>query len=213
MAKEPAPGKAKTRLCPPCSPAEAATVAEAALVDSLRAVVDCKADRRVLAIAGRPGAWLPDGFEVIDQRGVDFGDRLANAWADAGGPGFQIGMDTPQISAGMLDAALDQLAAGRSAVIGRALDGGWWGIGFQEPPAGAFEGVQMSCGDTADQQVARLDSLGLSVAELPRLRDVDTWDDALVVASEAPGSRFAAAVRSIGSIGSIGSPSMGSSLR
>jgi glycosyltransferase A (GT-A) superfamily protein (DUF2064 family) len=207
MAKEPIPGRVKTRLCPPCTPAEAAHIAEAALVDTLQAVVDCTADRRVLAIVGRPGAWLPAGFDVIDQHGADFAARLANAWSEAGGPGFQIGMDTPQITPALLDAALDQLAAGQSAVLGRALDGGWWGVGFQEPPVGAFDGVTMSRSDTADQQVARLESLGMSVHEVAPLRDVDTWEDALAVAAEVPDARFGAAVTS------VASSSMGSSKR
>ncbi len=38
IAKEPLPGAAKTRLCPPCSPQQAATLATAALLDTLAAV-------------------------------------------------------------------------------------------------------------------------------------------------------------------------------
>ena len=38
LAKAPVPGRVKTRLCPPCTPAEAALLAEAALVDTLCAV-------------------------------------------------------------------------------------------------------------------------------------------------------------------------------
>ncbi len=198
MAKEPVPGQVKTRLCPPCSPAEAAALAEAALADTLEAVAGCGADRRILALAGRTGPWLPAGFAVIKQRGRDFAARLDHAWAATGGPGFQIGMDTPQLDAHHLDAALEVLAGGATAVIGRAIDGGWWGIGFQSPPVGVFEDVAMSSPHTADQQVARCRALGIGeVAELVELRDVDTWTDALAVAGDAPATRFAAAVRSL----------------
>ncbi|MGH9194049.1 MAG: glycosyltransferase, partial [Acidimicrobiales bacterium] len=38
MAKAPQPGRVKTRLCPPCSPGQAAAVAEAALATTLAAV-------------------------------------------------------------------------------------------------------------------------------------------------------------------------------
>ena len=44
IAKEPRPGRVKTRLTPPFTPREAAALAEAALVDTLRAVaatLDC----------------------------------------------------------------------------------------------------------------------------------------------------------------------------
>src|SRR5207237_3773477 len=84
MAKSPRPGRVKTRLCPPCTAEEAAAVAAAALADTLDAVAASEAVRKVLALDGPPGPWLPPGFELIAQRGVTFNDRLANAWADAG---------------------------------------------------------------------------------------------------------------------------------
>ena len=67
LAKEPAPGRVKTRLCPPCSPVEAALVAAAALADTLDAAVASGADRVVLALDGRPGPWCPPGVVVIGQ--------------------------------------------------------------------------------------------------------------------------------------------------
>src|SRR5438105_3192912 len=83
LAKAPEPGRVKTRLCPPLSPAQAADVATAALADTLDAVVACGAERRILALDGRPGPWLPAGFEVIEQRGAGLAERLANAWMAA----------------------------------------------------------------------------------------------------------------------------------
>jgi glycosyltransferase A (GT-A) superfamily protein (DUF2064 family) len=99
MAKAPVPGKAKTRLCPPLTARQAAAVAEAALADTLEAVAGSGAGRRILALDGEPGDWVPPGFEVIVQRGETFAERLATAWQDAAGAGLQIGMDTPQVTA------------------------------------------------------------------------------------------------------------------
>ena len=99
MAKAPVAGRVKTRLCPPLTPLQAAAVAEAALADTLAAVAGCGASRKVVALAGEPGPWLPPGFEVVAQRGVGLASRLVHAWADVGGPGVQIGMDTPQVTA------------------------------------------------------------------------------------------------------------------
>ena len=98
MAKSPTVGQVKTRLCPPLSLEEAARVAEAALADTLEAVARCGSGRRILALDGPPGDWIPAGFELIAQRGRSFDRRLAAAWSDAGGPGLQIGMDTPQVT-------------------------------------------------------------------------------------------------------------------
>jgi glycosyltransferase A (GT-A) superfamily protein (DUF2064 family) len=110
MAKAPVPGYVKTRLCPPCTPEEAAEVAVAALADTLDAVAACGADRRIIALDGPPGPWLPPGFQIVPQRGSSFGERLTNAWAEAGAPGIQIGMDTPQVSGPQLDRLLGALA-------------------------------------------------------------------------------------------------------
>jgi glycosyltransferase A (GT-A) superfamily protein (DUF2064 family) len=201
MAKAPAPGRVKTRLCPPCSPDQAALVAEAALVTTLTAVAASRASRRIVALAGPPGPWLPPGFEVLHQRGDGFGLRLANAWADAGTGGIQIGMDTPQVSPADLDAILDTLAApGTDAVLGLAEDGGWWAIGLRHPPTAAhelFRGVPMSTPTTGAAQLARLRRLGLRVTVVGRHRDVDSWADATAVAATIPATPFAEAVRTV----------------
>jgi len=192
MAKAPVPGRVKTRLCPPCSPRQAARLAAAALTDTLTAALACRAaERVVLALDGDLTAW-PAGVTVIAQRGATFAERLANAWADAGGPGIQIGMDTPQVTPALLDrAAADLLAPGTDAVFGRALDGGWWAIGMRRPTPAVFEGVPMSRSDTGRRQRGRLRSLGWHVTELAPLQDVDTFADARAVAAAAPGTAFA----------------------
>ena len=196
MAKEPVPGRVKTRLCPPCTAAQAAVLAEAALADTLEAVARCGADRRLLALDGRPGPWLPAGFEVFPQRGRRLDERLAAAWDDAGGSGLQIGMDTPQVTARLLDDCLQRLAArGATAVLGLAEDGGWWALGLRRPDPAVFLGVPMSTPLTGSAQERRLRDLGHDPVQLPRLRDVDYMDDAVAVADDAPGTRFAAACR------------------
>ena len=55
IAKEPVPGRVKTRLTPPFTPEEAAALAEAALTDTLAAVAETTVARRVLALDGTPG--------------------------------------------------------------------------------------------------------------------------------------------------------------
>ena len=52
----------------------------------------------------------------------------------------------------------------------------------------------MSTTETATRQLDRVRELGLRVAELPPLRDVDTFADARSVARQVPGSHFANAV-------------------
>lgn len=186
IAKAPRPGFSKTRLTPPCTPQKAAALAEAALTDTLATVAACGASRRVLALDGAPGPWLPEGFEIVTQRGAGLAERLAAAFADTGGRAFIIGMDTPQLDAELLDAAL-----AHECSFGAAADGGWWGLGLPAPDARVFDGLPMSADDTGARQLARLRELGYEPAELPVLRDVDSFEDARAVAALAPGSRFA----------------------
>ncbi len=195
MAKAPEPGRVKTRLCPPCDPIEAAILAEAALADTCEVVARSGATRRVVALDGRPGSWLPPGFEVVPQRGRGLDQRLANAWVDTGGPAVQIGMDTPQVTPAILDDTLALLDGPlTTAVLGSAVDGGWWAIGLQRPDPRVFLGVPMSTRHTGAAQRRRLDALGHRVAELPLMRDVDRIEDALAVARLAPETRFARAL-------------------
>jgi uncharacterized protein len=197
IAKEPVPGRVKTRLTPPCTPEQAAAVARAAIEDTLAAALAVEREiRRVLVLDGEPGSWLPDGFEVIPQRGDGLAQRLAAAFEDAGAPAFLVGMDTPQVTPALLEAGLDGLEANESA-FGAALDGGYWGIGLRAADARVFDGVPMSRDNTGAVQRARMAILGLRTAILPPLRDIDTIEDARAVAREAPGSRLAAALEAI----------------
>ena len=193
MAKEPLPGRVKTRLCPPLDHEQAAALAEAALADTLAAVSWTPAKRRVVVLDGAPGAWLPPGFEVLAQRGAGLAARLANATADVGESLLFVGMDTPQLTRALLCGALERLAEpGVDAVLGPTTDGGYWAIGLRAADPQVFQGVPMSTGDTLAAQRARLAQLGLTTSELEALRDVDDYEDAVAVATLAPWSRFAA---------------------
>lgn len=198
LAKAPVAGHVKTRLCPPYSPVEAATLAEAALRDTLAAVAATRCARRVLVVDGETGPWLPPGFEVLSQRGGALDARLAGAFADAGAPALLIGMDTPQVTPTMLEAALERLAdPGNDAVIGPASDGGYWAIGLRHQDRRVFLGVPMSTTRTCAAQLIRLERLGLCTAFLPTLLDVDHHADAAAVADLAPHSHFAQTVRAM----------------
>jgi rSAM/selenodomain-associated transferase 1 len=193
MAKDPHPGEAKTRLCPPCRPEQAARLAEASLRDTLDVVARTPAARRVLVFAGDPTRWRRTGVQIIPQRGDGLAERLGHAFADVGGPALLIGMDTPQLTSELLEDGLRALSR-FDAVLGPAPDGGYWSVGLRRAHDDAFRGIPMSCATTLHRQRERFASLGLSTYEQRALRDVDTIADAHAVAREAPGSRFANAL-------------------
>ncbi|MER7922637.1 DUF2064 domain-containing protein [Streptomyces sp. NPDC096057] len=187
IAKEPLPGRAKTRLTPPFTPDEAAALAEASLVDTLHVVLATPARRRVLVLAGAPGPWLPPGFDVVPQCDGGLDERLAAAFAGCDGPALLIGMDTPQVTPELLTVDF----ADCDAYFGPAEDGGFWALGLAEPDPALLRGVPMSTSTTGAVQRRRLTAGGLRVHDLPSLRDVDTAHDAELVAAEAPEGRFA----------------------
>jgi len=202
LAKAPMPGRSKTRLTPPCTPADAAAIAQAALEDTLRAAEQASDSPMprlspMLALDGPAGDWLPPGIAVVAQAPGSLSERIAAAFDAAGGPALLIGMDTPQISPACLRSAAAALTTpGCDAVLGPAEDGGWWCLGLRRPEPritrSITRGVAMSTAQTGDAQHLRLHALGLRHSFLPSMRDVDTFDDALAVAALAPGTRFAA---------------------
>ncbi|RZU45937.1 hypothetical protein EV284_0587 [Streptomyces sp. BK022] len=193
IAKEPRPGRVKTRLTPPFTPVQAAALAEAALTDTLRAVAAAPAKRRVLVLDGRPGPWLPAGFEVVPQCGGGLDERLADAFARCTGPTLLVGMDTPQLTPDLLAPDFSDC----DACFGPAEDGGFWALGLARPEPGLLRGVPMSVPETGSVQRERLAAAGLRVRELPRLRDVDTAADAHAVAALAPDTAFAASLAAL----------------
>jgi uncharacterized protein len=197
IAKEPMPGRVKTRLTPAFTPAQAAALAEASLTDTLAAVAGTNVVRRVLALEGRPGRWLPPGFDVISQRGHGLDERITWALTDARVtlpvPVVLIGMDTPQVTPGLLAAAAEPLADhSADATFGLAEDGGFWLLGLREVNPDLILGVPMSRNDTGARQLDRLQRAGLRIQLLPELTDVDTVREAGHVAAITPGSAFAA---------------------
>lgn len=211
MAKAPVPGHVKTRLCPPATPAQAADVAAAALLDTVDAARET-GQATIVALAGtvaqaaRPAEIerALGGVTVIRQRGNGLAERLVNAHADAaarhpGMPVVQIGADTPQVTGSLLAEASACLTADhRDAVLGLVTDGGWWALGLRNPLHAAVLGpVPMSTPDTGRRTHRALLSAGLAIGELPLLSDVDTMLDAELVAQAAPTGRFAAAVTEV----------------
>jgi len=183
IAKSPIAGRVKSRLCPPCTPTQAAALAAAALIDTVGAINRLLAGhdvRRVLLLDGPVPDWLPASFDVERQSDGDLGERLANGF-DLLGPGVIIGMDTPH-AVPALRFALDAIDRGQDS-LGPAVDGGYWAIGLARPDPAIFAGIGMSTSQTGRDQLERLQQLGRRVAILPEARDIDTFDDVIALAA------------------------------
>jgi glycosyltransferase A (GT-A) superfamily protein (DUF2064 family) len=202
IAKECIPGRVKTRLHPPFTLEEAATIASACLLDTLAAVAQLPARRRILYFDGAAVPPEADGWEVIAQpsgsiNAVGLDERIAAIFDLCEGPTVLIGMDTPQVSRELLAPVFEPWPPGVDAWFGPAHDGGFWALALGEPRGDLIHGVPMSRSDTGSIQRQRLLDAGLVVRDLPELVDIDTADELFTVADALPASRLAQAVRSI----------------
>jgi uncharacterized protein len=212
VAKAPVAGLAKTRLAASIGARRAALLAAAALLDTVHSALAVPGVTVACALTGElteaeRADELTEALRncvVFPQRGADFADRLANAHADMATrfpdtPVLQVGMDTPQVRPPLLTAAFAKLDEA-DAVLGPAVDGGWWALGLRHPPnAHVLRTVPMSQPDTGARTLAALRANGLSVSPLPLVSDVDTMADAVRVAAQAPTTRFARAFAAVAS--------------
>lgn len=194
IAKAPVAGRVKTRLCPPCTPQQAADVAAAALADTFAAVdlvAAATGARRVLLLDGDVQSWMPTDYEVIAQRGDGLGERLQNGFVDSG-PGVIIGMETPHVAPWLVE-GLAAVRAGHN-VLGPATDGGYWMIGLcaesMQFVLDVFRSVPMSTAETGAEQLRMLQELGREVMLLPTARDLDDFEDLCEVAAARRGGRL-----------------------
>ncbi|MCG5432353.1 DUF2064 domain-containing protein [Mycobacterium sp. MYCO198283] len=211
VAKAPVPGLAKTRLAAAVGDVRAADLAAAALLDSLAAVAAAPFAHRVVAMTGELAAACRAAdirrelaaFTVLPQRGDGFADRLANAHLDTAAavgdaPILQIGMDTPQVTAELLDGCA-RVLLDAPAVLGMADDGGWWVLGVQHgADAEVVRDVPMSRADTGRLTREALAGRGIEPVLVEQLRDLDTIDDLPAVRRACrPGSWFARATDAV----------------
>lgn len=198
IAKQPIAGRVKTRLVPPLTHEQAASIAAACLVDTFAAVsafVAANPDVRAVAlIDGEAGGWIPPAFDVRHQRGDGLGERLAAGFTGLG-PGLIIGMDTPSVGR-HFDGVFEALRQGDDS-IGMTHDGGYWGIGLAQVDPAVFDGVPMSTARTGAAQLDRLYELGRTVRLAPTVHDLDEFSDIPAIVAETPGSHLATAAASL----------------
>ncbi|MGB7923678.1 MAG: TIGR04282 family arsenosugar biosynthesis glycosyltransferase [Pyrinomonadaceae bacterium] len=193
MVKAPRAGLVKTRLAPPLSELDAASLAACMAQDSVGTALRVVRDV-IVAYAPSNGrapleALLPDGLLWFEQRGADLGARLEGAVAQAMGQGFSpvivTGADSPTLPASFIEQARDRLAACEADVaLGPTKDGGYYLVGLQRPVPGLFQNVDWST-PLAYEQTARNAARSESrLLQLPAWYDVDTFSDLLRLRDE-----------------------------
>lgn len=186
FAKAPIPGQVKTRLCPPLTPDEAASLHGSFVLDMLeRSRATASMDRFVACAPSPDHVFFKilaerHGVRLIAQTGDDLGARLARAIADVFALGYRrvlvIGTDLPTLPASAFGDA-EQLLAAHDVVLGPALDGGYYLIGLRKPAPELFAGLPWSTDRVLALTKQKAAALGLSTGLLPVRRDIDTVED------------------------------------
>jgi rSAM/selenodomain-associated transferase 1 len=175
-------GRVKTRLIGDLSAAQAAELHGAFLADMLDRLGGGGFDLR-LAWALEHGEELPAApFPGIRQEGVDLGERLYGALAEAAGQASAVaalGSDHPTVGLDLIHRAFAAVEAGAEVVLGPAEDGGYYLIALAASAVSRrlFAGIAWSTSRVLAQTLERCRELGLAVELLPLSCDVDTPAD------------------------------------
>jgi rSAM/selenodomain-associated transferase 1 len=182
FAKEPVPGRVKTRLASVLGADEAAILHRTLTGRTLRVAADAAPD--VLELCCTPDHVHPiltalaggTGARLTAQGVGNLGERMARAVERvlaSGVPVVIVGTDCPVLSTTYLNQAGQALAGGADAVLGPAEDGGYVLIGLRRYAPGLFDDIRWGGVEVCDAQRHRLTQAGFRCAELPVLWDVD----------------------------------------
>ncbi len=191
FAKAPIPGQVKTRLCPPLTPDEAATLHGSFVLDTLERTRTAVAKLKLpfdRYLACSPSSTLVffkimeerQGVKLIDQVGDDLGVRMQHAFETLFARRYQrvliVGSDVPSLPLQHYMQALTMLER-HDLVLGPALDGGYYLIGLNTPAPALFENIPWSTNQVLALTCERAKTLGLHAGLLPEWRDIDNIDD------------------------------------
>lgn len=182
VAKQPAAGQTKTRLCPPLDGATAAALYECFLRDTLALMMQVAGVQRSIAYLPEDADGyfrdLAPAMGLTPQRGADLGARLDQLLTDALAGGAQqavvMDSDSPTLPAAYIAQAFALLDGPYDVVIGPCDDGGYYLIGLKQPQPRLFHEVTMSTPTVVRDTLAIAAELGLQIALLPTWYDVDT---------------------------------------
>jgi rSAM/selenodomain-associated transferase 1 len=196
FAKAPIPGQVKTRLCPPLTPDEAATLQGSLVLDMVERSrqVERRLDRWLACAPSRTLTFFKimeerHGIRCLDQIGEDVGTRMDHVFQGLFAQGYRkvvmVGTDIPALQPSTFVEALT-LLSNHDLVLGPAQDGGYYLIAMAKPIPEVFEGIPWSTDQVRALTLKKAESLGLKTALLAMCRDLDTVEDLQALAALIP---------------------------
>lgn len=181
FAKNPIPGKVKTRLAATIGVDEALSVYKRLLLHthSITEGIDCCKLVYYSGYTEKNDCWS-SGYEQEVQQGADLGERMMSAFDDVFKTGTTkaviIGTDCPGLKTTIIQEAFDKLQV-YDVVIGPAADGGYYLLGTKKLYRQFFSNIQWSTDTVLKATVALCKQLKLHYYLLPVLNDIDEEKD------------------------------------
>ncbi len=187
FSRYPRPGASKTRLIPALGREGAAELQRRMtenVVDEASRLATQAPVHVELAMAGASQdemeVWLGRHLPWQEQVGLDLGGRMAFAFAQAFGRGFErvvlVGADCPGVSTDILAQAFQELRQ-KELVLGPARDGGYYLMGLSRPNPSLFVNISWGSDNVLAQTMAAARKLSLQTILLANLVDVDRPQD------------------------------------
>jgi uncharacterized protein len=187
MIKTPRNGFSKTRLSPPLSSEEAASISRCFLKDTSATIETLShEDPFVVGVAvytpvgseADLAKLLPSGFKMIAQREASFGTRVLGAIQDLFSVGFSavclIDSDSPTLPFHYLrDLSAFLKEPKDRMVIGPCWDGGYYLLGQRHAHTRLFEDITWNTDRVYDETIERAKEINLPTITLPSWYDVD----------------------------------------
>ena len=124
--------------------------------------------------------FIPSPFRLMEQNGVNLGERMKNAANDIMNFGYRraviIGSDIPSMRAENITRVFNALNAS-DAVIGPSKDGGYWLIGMNRFIPEIFDVTSWGSASVLNSTIENLKTSGLTYEFADTLNDMDTPDD------------------------------------
>lgn len=191
FAKAPIPGQVKTRLCPPLTPDEAATLHGSFVLDIVErtkvAATRLKPplDRYLACAPSATHVFFKimeerQGVKLMDQIGDDLGARMNHVCTTLLARGYRqvllIGTDVPTLPFDHFKQALVSLE-NHDLVLGPACDGGYYLIGLKRTAPELFADIPWSTDQVLRLTQEKAARIGLTVSLIQSWRDIDTLAD------------------------------------
>lgn len=187
VAKEPVPGKVKTRLFPKFSPAVAADLYRCFLHDRIQEVSTLNGVDRAIAYTPEDAretftTLALDDFELFAQQGKHLGERLNNIFLEKLSQGYKavsiVDSDSPDLPKSLIKESFELLLSKQADIVfGPCYDGGYYLVGMRKPNPELFRNIPWSTENVLSVTLEKARKMGLNVKLLSTWNDLDTFED------------------------------------